>query len=99
MTLAEIFTAPAPTLANVAADADEGETQIRENIKQAIASSKAGGEGNAWMKMMNRKYPSYALCRSHVADHSLVSSVRIEMIGSTTVIVGLLFFPLSPYPF
>lgn len=55
ITLSEIFTAPPPTLASVAEDDEhaEGETQIRENIKQAMAASKAGGEGNAWMKMMN----------------------------------------------
>lgn len=35
----------------------EGENQIRENIKKAMESSKpgTGGEGNAWMKMMNRE--------------------------------------------
>ena len=33
-------------------DEHAGESQIRENIKQAMAASK-GGEGNAWMKMMN----------------------------------------------
>jgi SWI/SNF-related matrix-associated actin-dependent regulator of chromatin subfamily A member 5 len=31
---------------------DEGESQVREHVKQAMAASKAG-EGNAWMKMMN----------------------------------------------
>lgn len=32
---------------------NEGESQAREHVKQAMANTKAGGEGNAWMKMMN----------------------------------------------
>lgn len=60
ITLSEIFTAAPPTLANIKAEGEEdaedsssGEVQIRENVAKAIAASKAGGEGNAWMKMMN----------------------------------------------
>lgn len=62
MTLSEIFSPPTKdqiTPLNDAGEEDvtagetEGETQIRENIKQALANNKTGGEGNAWMKMMN----------------------------------------------
>lgn len=60
MTLSEIFTEEKKEVAKieevdaeVADESKDGELQVRENIKAAIASSKTGGEGNAWMKMMN----------------------------------------------
>lgn len=61
MTLSEIFTVPAPEAStsgvkdevNDSEEINEGELVVRENISQAIASNKTGGEGNAWMKMMN----------------------------------------------
>lgn len=59
MTLSEIFSAPKPSLQEIANDdmvpSEENETdsQMKETVKQAMAASKAGGEGNAWMRMMN----------------------------------------------
>ena len=63
MTLSEIFTdevkqqqqevAKIEEVSEGVNEAKEGELQVRENIKNAIASNKTGGEGNAWMKMMN----------------------------------------------
>ena len=63
MTLSEIFTeevkqqqqevAKIEEVSEGVNEATEGELQVRENIKNAIANNKTGGEGNAWMKMMN----------------------------------------------
>lgn len=33
--------------------AQEGDEQVKEQVKKAIAAAQAGGDGNAWMKMMN----------------------------------------------
>lgn len=32
---------------------NEGDEQVKEQVKKAIAAAQAGGDGNAWMKMMN----------------------------------------------
>ena len=90
ITLSEIFTAPAPTLASVAADDEhaEGESQIRENIKQAMAASKAGGEGNAWMKMMNLCVP--------VLPRPVVESLTLLNVRQSHAAPQVLQPPLPP---
>lgn len=101
MTLSEIFTpttaAPATSTSaqieeegvDTMSEQNEGEVHVRENIKQAMANSKAGGEGNAWMKMMNLYVPH----RLHVLH---IRTVLITMTLQSYATSQVLQPPLPP---
>ncbi|KAL8276276.1 hypothetical protein RQP46_011304 [Phenoliferia psychrophenolica] len=70
----------------------EGESQVRENITQQIAAGKAGGEGNAWMKMMNLLMQLRKCCNHpyllpnaesepfEVAEHLVAASSKLVLL-------------------
>ncbi|KAK4058436.1 hypothetical protein OIO90_000595 [Microbotryomycetes sp. JL221] len=74
-----------------AEDEDDGQAQVRENLKQAMATSK-GGEGNAWMKMMNLLMQLRKCCNHpyllpnaesepfEVAEHLVAASSKLVLL-------------------
>ncbi|KAK4051791.1 hypothetical protein OIV83_002495 [Microbotryomycetes sp. JL201] len=74
-----------------AAEEDEGQSQVRENLKQVMAASK-GGEGNAWMKMMNLLMQLRKCCNHpyllpnaesepfEVAEHIVAASSKLVLL-------------------
>ncbi|KAM0788448.1 hypothetical protein ACM66B_001582 [Microbotryomycetes sp. NB124-2] len=73
------------------AEEDEGQSQVRENLKQVMAASK-GGEGNAWMKMMNLLMQLRKCCNHpyllpnaesepfEVAEHIVAASSKLVLL-------------------